>query len=363
MSNTQNDKPQEATARTNAITRVEIKDFLVFKGEFTADFCPGVNVLIGGNGTGKTTLMKVMYALLNESDAISLFFANFTDKETISFTEATLEYTNISGDRYAHRTNAVGDLLPLSQDAFDTRGYAIYRVKNDHRLYSSSAEKNPINAVYIPTEDMLSHATSFLALDNERKVPFNQTHIDILAKAELGETRTIKPNATNVLNSIKAIIGGEVVYENDTFYVVKEDLGKVSFSLEASGFRKFGLLWKLLRNGLLESGSILFWDEPEASINPELIPTLVDILLELQRGGVQIFVATHSFDVARWIELNKQPENTLRYFNLRKESGRIVADVADNYETLPRSVIDEADDILLRRSVQAAAASAGVELK
>jgi len=42
-----------------AIDRVEIQDFLVFKGEFSATFCPGVNVLIGDNGTGKTTLMNV----------------------------------------------------------------------------------------------------------------------------------------------------------------------------------------------------------------------------------------------------------------------------------------------------------------
>jgi energy-coupling factor transporter ATP-binding protein EcfA2 len=53
----------------NAITRVEIEDFLVFKGKFAADFCPGVNVLIGGNGTGKTTLMKVLSsALASEKD-------------------------------------------------------------------------------------------------------------------------------------------------------------------------------------------------------------------------------------------------------------------------------------------------------
>ena len=46
-----------------AIKRVEINGFLVFKGEFTADFCPGVNVFIGGNGTGKTTLLKLLFWL------------------------------------------------------------------------------------------------------------------------------------------------------------------------------------------------------------------------------------------------------------------------------------------------------------
>jgi ATPase involved in DNA repair len=36
-----------------AINRIEIKDFLVFKGEFAANFCPGVNVLIGATVRGK----------------------------------------------------------------------------------------------------------------------------------------------------------------------------------------------------------------------------------------------------------------------------------------------------------------------
>ena len=39
---------------------------------------------------------------------------------------------------------------------------------------------------------------------------------------------------------------------------------KVDFSLEAEGLRKLGLIWKLIRNGLLEKGTVLLWDEPEA---------------------------------------------------------------------------------------------------
>lgn len=64
---------QEATVMTNAVTRMEIKDFLVFKGEFTVDFCPGVNVFIGGNGTGKTTLLRAMYAVQERSGKLNDF--------------------------------------------------------------------------------------------------------------------------------------------------------------------------------------------------------------------------------------------------------------------------------------------------
>jgi recombinational DNA repair ATPase RecF len=68
--------------KVNTITRVELKDFLVFKGEFTADFCPGVNVLIGGNGSGKTTLMKVLYAKVNGASKTKCqeYFSQTADK-------------------------------------------------------------------------------------------------------------------------------------------------------------------------------------------------------------------------------------------------------------------------------------------
>lgn len=59
-----------------------------------------------------------------------------------------------------------------------------------------------------------------------------------------------------------------------------------------------GLLWKLIHNGLLEKETILLWGEPEANLNPEMFPLVVDILLELERAGVQIFIATHSYNLA-----------------------------------------------------------------
>ena len=59
-----------------AIDRVEISDFLVFKGKFVTSFCPGVNVLIGENGTGKTTLLKLLYAATDALECkISRYFS------------------------------------------------------------------------------------------------------------------------------------------------------------------------------------------------------------------------------------------------------------------------------------------------
>ena len=106
--------------------------------------------------------------------------------------------------------------------------------------------------------------------------------------------------------------------ENDSFYVLKKDGRKVDFSLEAEGLRKLGLLWKLIRNGLLEKGSVLLWDEPEANLNPELYPLVAEILLELQENGVQVFLATHSYNFAKYLEIRRTSREQVMFHNLYK---------------------------------------------
>lgn len=54
------------------------------------------------------------------------------------------------------------------------------------------------------------------------------------------------------------MIQGEVLHENGTFYIVKMDGRKIEFSIEAEGLRKFGLLWKLIKNGLRKKGLYCF---------------------------------------------------------------------------------------------------------
>jgi energy-coupling factor transporter ATP-binding protein EcfA2 len=349
----------------NAITRVEIKDFLVFKGEFAADFCPGVNILIGGNGTGKTTLMKAMYAVARYPSVIdrSCYPRDINNNAEIIdyFSER-----NDTADKYSYVNSGYECPYEVKKCQITFGGVEFgWEDKNDNgsvnlrpgHWYYCSVDLNDapeINAVFITAEEMLSHANGLLALNEKYTIPFDRTQIDVLWNASLPDARNIAKPTADILEKITGIIKGTVVVKNGTFYVAKDDPAIKSllpFSLEASGFRKFGLLWKLLRNGLLENGSVLFWDEPESSVNPELIPTLIDIMLELQRDGVQIFVATHSYAVARWFELRKTDKDELRYFNMSKGLNGIEVTNAETYTALSKSVLRDADDNLFKAVV------------
>jgi predicted ATPase len=189
---------------------------------------------------------------------------------------------------------------------------------------------------------MLSHSRGFLALNRERPIPFDKTEVDIISKAELEPIREITNNANTVLEKLSSKIDGVVSFDGKDFYVEKNNGDKILFSFEASGFRKLGLLWKLIRNGLLEKGSILFWDEPENSINPELMSVLVDILLELSRNGVQIFIATHSEILASYCWVNKQKGDNVMFYSLYKDGERINVDSNNRFEWLnPNKLTEE----------------------
>ena len=46
------------------VQQLHLEQFAAFEGENTLEFCPGINVMIGANSTGKSIAMKSLYTLL-----------------------------------------------------------------------------------------------------------------------------------------------------------------------------------------------------------------------------------------------------------------------------------------------------------
>ncbi|GHV79039.1 hypothetical protein AGMMS49944_08300 [Spirochaetia bacterium] len=415
---------------TNAISRVEIKDFLVFKSDFAVDFCPGVNIIIGGNGSGKTTLLKVLYAALAEEKDVNTAMAikeqgkevrgySFIPMKSISWRDIapqvdarysiTVSAIDANDEIIATTTETSDDFISVIGQ--NGKPVALSQLPKELRVRKLNQGKSLLvkSLTYIPEFDLLKVVQNFTKelrmfingssdshtqwfngeiLSQEQRTNGNlgkliedmihlycpdaaskSLFIKLFNIANTAQAFFTEKKAAVICDAIGKLLGEKGIAFSGVEF--SQDLQSFVFSngvtamYEASGVRKFGLLWLLIKYHLIEisSGSILFWDEPENSLNPELIPTLVDILLELQKDGVQIFIATHSYDVARWFELNKKAENALRYFNLRKMDIGIAADVAEDYVSLPNSVIEDAGDKLLRRVTEVAAEKAGVALK
>ena len=110
------------------------------------------------------------------------------------------------------------------------------------------------------------------------------------------------------------------------------------------------LIWQLVKNGTLEKGSVLFWDEPEANINPEYIPIIVNILLSLQRKGVQIFISTHDYILASYFEVCMDKNDSILYhsFSFDTDSdNKIRYEAGNKFGELENNSIIAAFDKLL----------------
>ncbi len=313
-----------------------------FHDGFKIEFCDGINVLIGENGVGKTTILKMIYAATQWS-------IKQTDEGK---TKKLIQFFS----------NSLKDSDAL-KNAENKEDYCYYKVSDGTHSFEDSLSHNSIfnydqwigldiQSVFIPTTEMLSHAKGFLAMNQKYNMPFDGTQIDIIVNASLPETREIPFAMSKILDKLSAVIDGTVILENDSFYVLKKDGQKVDFSLEAEGLRKLGLLWKLIRNGLLEKGSILLWDEPEANLNPELYPLVAEILLELQENGVQIFLATHSYNFAKYLEIRRTNIGQVMFHNLYRghnlfsnEMQKIFPGMDDNSEAIYSQSADKMDKI------------------
>lgn len=90
-------------------------------------------------------------------------------------------------------------------------------------------------AVFIPEKDILSHSKGLLALNTKRSIPFDKTYIDLLSSAELGRIREIPTYMIDLMKKLAQVTGGEVVYQNDLFYMKKANGSLSRFPMKHLG--------------------------------------------------------------------------------------------------------------------------------
>jgi AAA15 family ATPase/GTPase len=320
------------------IEKLQLKKFTVFE-DFGISFSPGINIFIGENGTGKTHLLKLLYLFtfdLEEDFGMRLFTEIFSNELVDAIRNKDKGQRAVMSATIDGVTETVDvEMWPIQGKRVPSMGGKVDVVP-----------KKP-DAVFIPAKEMLSHSKGLLALDRERSLPFDKTLIDIVAKAQLGKAKKPSPVVEKLMEKLSQVIGGKVVFEQDVFYIKKETGLKVKFSMEAEGLRKLGLLWKLLENDLLTQGTVLLWDEPDGNVNPAKIPVIVETLLELQRNGVQIFIATHDYVLAKYFEVRRKPTDKVMFYSLYNSPRGVQCTKSVSFKDLRRNPIVEAFDQLL----------------
>ncbi len=370
------------------IAGIQIENFTAF-GNLDIPLSPRINVIIGSNGTGKTHLLKAIYALAIASRPTSAVEGSEKD-ENAQLTNKLLRVFSPGESRIgALRARGASGGARLCLTSSDDTRVAIsfnsnsrgVQVERDAR---SEAQSRP---VFIPTKEVLSLVRAVQDESHDRatvEMIFDDTYLDLaelLANpgfedeaASLAED----PRLSNIVRELVSLVGGRYRWANEggfqfepgeyeeradpdrsrakTAQMYQDSTvlrfvprGREPFSsgMTAEGYRKIGVLHRLLCNGSINRGStgVLLWDEPEANLNPALMKEVVQVLLELSRNGQQIILATHDYVLLKWFDLLSEEgkEDHIRYHVIAEAAGdrSISVQSIDDYSRIAETGISQ----------------------
>ncbi len=334
------------------IEHLKLERFTAFES-LDMEFSPGINVFIGDNGTGKTHILKVVYAACD----IIQSKKNFAEKINDVFYPSGKQL----GRLVQRAKKSVGGSVEVVRKLNDGKKISIRLTLSNHTKSPFTAVVNgvkqwmeyPMKSVFIPVKDMLANAPGFRSLYAAHDIHFEEVYSDIVDRALYSLLKgPMDRDRQKLLDILRKAMDGNVITENEEFYL-KSPQGKLEFTLLAEGYRKLGLLWLLIQNGTLLNGSALFWDEPETNLNPRLIRTVIGILMELQRMGVQIFVSTHDYVVLKEFDLAIQENDRILYHSLFREekSKRLAAASCQTIQGLKQNAIEDTFGSLIDRQI------------
>lgn len=310
---------------------LRLVNFTVFEDtEFI--FTPGINVFVGENGTGKTHVLKALYAYQ---------LSRSRDRGVNEALEGVFQSKNLELlIRDAASPGAVAQAY--GEWGGMEWGFAIHRSKERYNFAPRHIPDEMPRPVFIPAIDMMGHTRRFVATFDEYEIDFDQTHRDIVSLLLSPEQRRPNENGGELLETFAAILGGSIEEDNERFYL-RTPRGRQPMPLVAEGLRKIATLQQLLRNGWLRPGSVLLWDEPEVNLNPVLMDEVVGALLALARSGVQVFLATHSYVILKELDLQSESigEEVLYFAFERTENGTIIHQTDDYTQLSPNPISEQ----------------------
>ncbi len=330
------------------IERLELKNFTVFS-DLNLDFSPKINVIIGENGTGKTHLLKAAYGLCAGAPLFRNKPDTTEDELKAALTTKLCRLFMPLDDKLGriHRQGAT-DQAYLSAQFADEQKIAMTFFKNSMGVAiqdRADYEQNLAEAVFIPTKEVLSFMKGFNSLYEKYELSFDQTYQDICLLLDLPEVRqeNLHEKSKWAMAEIEDLCGGRFVFYGGGKVTFKTESAEFSANSMAEGFRKAGMLARLLETGAIQPGvsGPLFLDEPESNLNPKLMELLVQILLELSRNGLQIILATHDYVLLKWFDLlmDKGKGDDVCFHVLKQSDLGVKVETTDSYQTIPEHSI------------------------
>lgn len=328
------------------IRALQVKNFTALPNA-TWSFAPGLNVVVGENGLGKTHVLKLLYALLKvQADAKDLnkgvLERTYADKLTAVFRPESL-------GRLVKRRQGRGRCefrLDMSDDSLSMGGAFASNAKAQIEILNAPSRGLARSPAYLPTRELVTLCPWFVPLYENYHLEFEETWRDtvsLLGNPSLKGPR--EKRAAELLQPLERAMGGKVQVDaaNGRFYLQLLGEGRMEMPLVAEGLRKIAMLARLISTGTLLEQGYLFWDEPETNLNPKLIKVVAASIVAVAASGVQVFVASHSLFLLRELEMllgdKRYQKVASRWFALVATNGGVSLDQSSKVEDIQTLVM------------------------
>lgn len=292
--------------------RIKIKDFGRHH-DFHWKKHSQINIIIGENDTGKTQLLKLLYSTAKSLESYEK--RKKTTRETWSELLAQKLTWVFQPDNFD-----IGRLVTRGEGhktAIEFR----FQKENLHFNFGSSTTKiikecastvylsEEFNALYLPPKEVVSAMDAIEATRRTLEIPgFDDTYIDLIDSLSLPTSRgKIAKHLMTAMAHLEKATGGGKMKQEDGEFIFTRGREKYGMRSVAEGIRKVSVLSHLIGNRTLKKGTILFIDEPETNLHPHAIVLFVEMLYQIAKSGVQIYLATHSeFLLKRFEQLTRE---------------------------------------------------------
>ena len=284
------------------IKKLILKNFMLFE-KTEINWSKNINIICGENSTGKTTLLKAMYSILQpvskgykESMTKELEEKLFVDKLQGVFRPDEMKIGRLVSRKQGSNRTEFEILLDKKQKisiGFGNRQENHADVRMEHMDLLTKSD-----VIYIPTKEMISTTEHFASLYEEYHIDFEEMYYDLAKLLDRPLSKGPNTNEQNeVLRNFEEIMKGQIIQRDKKFYLKIKGEGEFEMGLLSDGYRKLSMIVYMILSGSLNKNTVLFWDEPETNMNPKMIRPIVQSLVALAKMGVQIFVTTHDYFV------------------------------------------------------------------
>ena len=256
-----------------------------------------VNILLGANATGKTSVGKAMMAIFNflnrkEISTVTQYIRNIKEKMTFSMDfildgknilyRANMEYKRIDENEKVDLDLYKADIL--KEDSYETTSNKFEKV-------------NLENESYIETLEKLERVSGWLFTYPDQGSNFLKTNNEIMDKKVFENIlKTLDPSIEEVRkldgvkNSYVLTLKGEDIIIQDGEFVKKNKI--------LSSGTKAGLDIAYITSAIKENTNVFYYcDEKFPYIHSDVEKAILSLMIDFLKPNTQLFFTTHNMEV------------------------------------------------------------------